>query len=143
MTNFHISGVKSSDAAATQFCGIPPFVIRKCLLYYYEPKNMQTHNFMDKSNLKKMPNHSVINALFSTTISLFCHSFAKFHFCRALCSQWRSQTISLSMAYPFHTTSTADWQLSTFHNAVHFRPHTIETSNAVLELPIDFKLCIE
>jgi hypothetical protein len=111
VTTFRNGGVKSSDAAATQFCGIPPFVIRKCKLYYYEPKNMKTHNFMDKCNLKKMPKHSVINPLFSTTNSLFCHSFGKFHFCMALCSQWRSQTISLSMVYLFHTTSTADWQL--------------------------------
>jgi hypothetical protein len=53
--NFRITGVKSSDAAATQLCRFPPFVIRKCMLYYYQPKNMKTHNFMDESNLTLCP----------------------------------------------------------------------------------------
>jgi len=55
VATFRISGVKSPDGAATQFCRAPPFLIRKCMLYYYEPKNMMTHNFTDKCNLKICP----------------------------------------------------------------------------------------
>jgi hypothetical protein len=49
---FRISGVKTMGAAATQFCRFPPVVICKCMIYYYEHKNMKTHNFMDKATLR-------------------------------------------------------------------------------------------